>query len=276
MAGPIVIESISHWNSTLRAAKQEKKPIFVDFFATWCGPCSAIAPVFEHLSTEFVDAVFLKVDVDKLQPIAQKYKVTAMPTFYTIKEDGPVDSVQGADRSALRDMVEKHATRPSAVHHPPLPDKAERLKGEGNAAFAEGNYVQAFLCYSRALDVAPGSAVLHVNRAHTLMKMVKMEGTTKTDRNKYRRKALEDCLVAIPLDDGKWGKAWLRLAEATLLNTEEEAIEEFPITQRATKRKEKIGAVGEALQAAIAHSEGKIKEEAERLLLDVRARMGGV
>ncbi|RPD52169.1 thioredoxin-domain-containing protein [Lentinus tigrinus ALCF2SS1-7] len=276
MAAPIVIESISHWNTTLRAAKQEKTPIFVDFFATWCGPCSAIAPAFEHLAEQFSNAVFLKVDVDKLQPIAQKYKITAMPTFYTITEEGPVDSIQGADRSALREMVEKYTTRPSTVSHPPLPDKAEGLKAEGNAAFAEGKYVQAFLCYSRALDVAPGSAVLHVNRAHTLMKMVKMEGTTKTDRNKYRRKALEDCLVAAPLDDGKWGKAWLRLAEASLLSAEEESIEEFPITKRAMKRKERIAGAEEALRAAIEHSEGQIKAEAERLLLEVRARMGGV
>ncbi|RDX46136.1 thioredoxin-domain-containing protein [Lentinus brumalis] len=262
MAAPVVIESISHWNSTLRSAKQEKKTIFVDFFATWCGPCSAIAPVFEHLAAEFSNAVFLKVDVDKLQPIAQKYKVTAMPTFYTIKEEGPVDSVQGADRSALRDMVAKHAIRPSTVNHPPLPEKAEKLKVDGNTAFAEGDFVQAFLCYSRALDVAPGSAVLLVNRAHTLMKMVKMEGTTKADRNKYRRKALEDCLVAVPQDDGKWAKAWLRLAEASLLSAEEESIEEFPIHKRAMKRKERIAGAEEALKAAIEHSEGKIKEGA--------------
>merc|ERR1712083_1285165 len=59
--------------------------VVVDFHATWCGPCKMIAPHLEEMDKTMDDVVFLKVDVDECEDIAEEYKVTAMPTFVFLK-----------------------------------------------------------------------------------------------------------------------------------------------------------------------------------------------
>lgn len=62
------------------------KPVIVDFWATWCGPCKMMAPVFEELSNEMPEVKFCKVDVDQYPDIAVAYKVVSIPTFYVFKD----------------------------------------------------------------------------------------------------------------------------------------------------------------------------------------------
>ncbi|WAR29944.1 TXNL1-like protein [Mya arenaria] len=61
------------------------KLVVVDYYATWCGPCNRIAPLFVQLSAKYPKAVFLKVDVDQCQGTAQAQGVSAMPTFIFYK-----------------------------------------------------------------------------------------------------------------------------------------------------------------------------------------------
>jgi thioredoxin len=82
---------------------------FVDFTATWCGPCQRIGPIFEALAKEFPQATFVKVDVEKNQETAAAYAVRAMPTFQTFVKKNKVDDLTGADEAGLRAMVMKHA-----------------------------------------------------------------------------------------------------------------------------------------------------------------------
>ncbi|TNY23616.1 thioredoxin-like protein, partial [Rhodotorula diobovata] len=72
----------------------------IDFHAAWCGPCHAIAPVFEKLAAQYRGVTFAKVDVDKAQEIARAYKVTAMPTFAFVKGERKVHEVRGANAQA--------------------------------------------------------------------------------------------------------------------------------------------------------------------------------
>ena len=67
----------------------------VDFFATWCGPCKMLAPVFEELSGEMDNVNFFKVDVDQALDIARKYAITTVPTMMIFKDGEVVDKMIG-------------------------------------------------------------------------------------------------------------------------------------------------------------------------------------
>eukprot|EP01116_Phalansterium_solitarium_P006057 TRINITY_DN18371_c0_g1_i1.p1 TRINITY_DN18371_c0_g1~~TRINITY_DN18371_c0_g1_i1.p1 ORF type:complete len:500 (-),score=34.85 TRINITY_DN18371_c0_g1_i1:7-1506(-) len=80
--------------------------VVVDFFATWCGPCKAIAPVLDRFSLQYPNVVFLKVDVDQLQETAQKHQVTAMPTFKYFKNGAVVFEFKGASVDQLERAIQ--------------------------------------------------------------------------------------------------------------------------------------------------------------------------
>ncbi|QRW14478.1 TRX2-thioredoxin II, related protein [Ceratobasidium sp. AG-Ba] len=98
--------------------------VVIDFHATWCGPCHAIAPVYKQLSEEYTHVAFAKVDVDAVRDVAEKYYVIkAMPTFLFIKNKAVVETIRGADKMALANALKAHA--------PPAPVSA--TPGEGSS-----------------------------------------------------------------------------------------------------------------------------------------------
>ena len=96
--------------------------------------------------------MFLRVDVDKVQPIAQKYKITAMPTFLAIKAGNVVDTLKGADPQGLTQMIVRHAGPNPPVA--PLSEAAETAKAKGNEAFKQRHWSAAVESYTEGIAEA--------------------------------------------------------------------------------------------------------------------------
>lgn len=71
------------------------KPVLADFFATWCGPCTALAPIIKEIAEERADIKVVKIDVDKNMELASKFKVMSIPTIIIFKNGEAVNRTMG-------------------------------------------------------------------------------------------------------------------------------------------------------------------------------------
>jgi len=100
-----------HFNSeAFEQAAAGDKPVLVDFYATWCGPCRMIAPAIEEVAAEFEGrAVVGKVDVDEEPGIAQRFGVMSIPTLIVMKGGKVVEQAVGARGKAdIAAMISRH------------------------------------------------------------------------------------------------------------------------------------------------------------------------
>lgn len=88
------------------------KPVLVDFYAEWCGPCKALSPVLEQLAGDYADSVdVVKVDIDASPETAAAYRVRGVPTLALFHNGHVVDTIVGAQpKTAIAALINRHVT----------------------------------------------------------------------------------------------------------------------------------------------------------------------
>lgn len=103
-----LISSKSEFN---KIKSSSKIPVFVKFFATWCGPCKMMIPIFERLEKDFQNqAKFLEIDVDNCDGIANDYSVFSVPTFIIFKDGEEFERISGATTYEQLENLIKNST----------------------------------------------------------------------------------------------------------------------------------------------------------------------
>lgn len=94
-AGPVSVHDTTD-QTFKKDVLEANRPVFVDFYATWCGPCKIMAPIVDRLSQKYQGRlVVLRVDVDKNPGIATALGVQSIPTFAIFKNGKPVAATAG-------------------------------------------------------------------------------------------------------------------------------------------------------------------------------------
>jgi len=86
-----IIETEKEFDSVLSA----NDVVFVDFYADWCGPCKMVGPVVEQIASEMTDVTFIKVNVDDLPELAERYGIMSIPNMIIFKKSEAASSIVG-------------------------------------------------------------------------------------------------------------------------------------------------------------------------------------
>ena len=81
--------------------------ILLDFYANWCGPCKRQTPKLEEMENQFTNIKFLKINVDELDELSEKYSITCMPTIIFIKDSEIYKRIEGCNIEEISNILHK-------------------------------------------------------------------------------------------------------------------------------------------------------------------------
>ena len=151
------------------------KLVILDFWAEWCGPCKAVAPMLEKVAADYADkgVVLAKINVDEEQFIAGQFQVQSIPTIYAMFQGQPVADLtqfrsEGQMKQALDQLLEKLPLQAGDAGAAPQQDvgqfvtMAEQVLAEGDAERAAGIFAQV-------VEIAPDNAPAHAGLIRALI-----------------------------------------------------------------------------------------------------------
>lgn len=208
--------------------------VILDFWAEWCGPCKALAPVLEKVAAEYADkgVVLAKINVDEEQFIAAQFQVRSIPTVYAMFQGQPVaDLTNARSESQLKAMLDQILAQlpvqagaaGAAAPQGPSPEELAQFVKMGEEALAAGDAQRAAGIFAQITEFAEGNAPAHaglvralvmlgeVDQAKQVMEVIDSDPRLATDPAiAPARSALE--LAGTRVDDGEL--AALRAAAA--------------------------------------------------------------
>ena len=159
------------------------RPIIVDFWATWCGPCKQLTPILEKLVRGLKGAVRLaKIDIDKNPEIAQQMGIQSVPAVFAFFRGQPVDGFMGAQpETQLKAWLDRLVKATGAVAAAPQGDQLQMVIDQGNEALAAGDYLAAQSLFHDALEAEPNSTAAYAG----LVKVALVAGSVQQARGLY-------------------------------------------------------------------------------------------
>ncbi|KAJ7386512.1 hypothetical protein OS493_008647 [Desmophyllum pertusum] len=95
------------YDKFIKSPDNKDKLIVIDFFAEWCGPCKQMKPKIAKFSDKYTDVVFVKVDCDEAEPVAESENVEVMPAFLFYKNGDKLHVICGTNDKDLEDKIKE-------------------------------------------------------------------------------------------------------------------------------------------------------------------------
>ncbi|MEL1252103.1 tetratricopeptide repeat protein [Aurantiacibacter gilvus] len=146
----------------------QTKLVVVDFWAEWCGPCKALAPVIEKVCAEYADkgVVLAKINVDEERFIASQFQVQSIPTVYAMFQGQPVADLTPARsesqlKAALDQLLEKLPINEGTGGADPQQPDLDQLVSMGEQLLADGDAERAASVFMQIAQMAPDKPAVH-------------------------------------------------------------------------------------------------------------------